>query len=135
MKKWCVIGLAVLLPPVQDAVGQVNSFLPPTALNSSLKDKETSADAEQSDIQTVSYMDALSGNNNANWCGAETGCGCGEGCSCGGSGCSSSGCGSGCGLSWLNGLTFKSDRCFDDFIEPVSNPSFLKILGHAHACE
>lgn len=62
------------------------------------------------------YLTALTKSGSGDWCGDSGGC-CADECGeCGE-------CGD-CG--WLSGLSFRSDRCFDGFIEPVSNPVFFE---------
>lgn len=104
------------------ATAQVASCIPPQWSAAMETDAtETDQTSDGYGIETVSCSQLLNG------CGADGGCGatcmgCGEGCD--------NGCGEGCLFGgnggWLGGLTFKSDRAFDTFIEPVSNPVFFE---------
>ncbi len=85
----------------------------------------------------VSYSDSSASSGCSSGCDNSSGCCdsaiccdsvCDTGCD---SGCDSLSCGSGCGLGLCGGKLFgglikRSDKCFDDFISPMTNPVFFE---------
>ncbi|MCA9103360.1 MAG: hypothetical protein KDA63_19530 [Planctomycetales bacterium] len=127
----CLVGLALLCGAGQSAADnyETGSYYETWAGDGQAQDD--SQDVYQSISDTTKSFDEF---NNEGGC---TSCGSGGTCSscCGQAGCGGSchaGCGScsGCGLCSCDGRIFgliaASDHCFDDFISPLSNPTFFE---------
>ncbi len=127
MRKWSILSLGLLITCAANA-GAQETVLP------TITDIEPlEVDGSTPEVQTVAYLEALTNSGSQNWCGecgtnCDKGC-CGESCGngCGGVCSFGGGCSKGCALGGLLGnLNLKGDHCFDDFVEPVTNPVFFE---------